>query len=128
MSEGFIASLTSIVRDVRSPDGLARYLGIILFVIGVLRGPFTIDNQMIGWGLVCLSASFAWWYLWRITFIRRDWQGLNVGRKIVWSYLVCGLAFLTVVTVLFYHQITDIWLIPSMLKQYFPMPSSTPRV
>ena len=79
---------------------------------------------MIGWGLACILASFAWWYLWRITFIQRDWKGLNLGRKIVWSYLVWGLVFLAVTVVLFYHQITDIWLVPPILKRYFPISPS----
>ena len=128
MSQGFIASLSSIVKDVRSPDGLARYIGLILFVLGVLRGPFTVENQLIGWGLFCLSLSFAWWFLWRTNFLKRDWQGLFVGRKIIWPHVFWGMVFLTVTALLFYHQITDIWLIPPGLKKYFPTPFPGVRV
>jgi len=130
MSEGFLASLASIVRDVRSPDGLSRYVGLILFVFGILRGPFTTENQMIEWGVTCFFASFAWWYLSRITFMQRDWQGLDMRRTVIWSRVICGLVLLTITAVLFYHfyhQITDSWLIPPILKKYFPMAPSDVR-
>ena len=46
-----------------TPSGLLLVIGLGLFGWGAYKGPFSMRNAMITWGVAALSVSFAWHYL-----------------------------------------------------------------
>jgi hypothetical protein len=127
MAEGFLASLGALVRDVRTPDGFLRYIALVLFVVGVVKGPFNLDNQMMTWGITCAVSSFAWSYLEKSTGVTYDMHS-GSHRYVEWSWLIIGLGFLGIAAVLFYHNVTNVWLLPVWLQKLFPLRQSDVRV
>ena len=117
MEDGFLGSLTKLVTDIKRPDGLLLYLGLVLFVVGVINGPFDISNPKLSWGITCLLGSLAWFYLSQSVGWIHD--GYNAHRPIEWSNVVLGLAVLLATAIFFYRQFTGIWLIPSSVKKHF---------
>jgi len=104
---GFFSGLGDIVDRIKTPPDLLLLVGLGLFGTGVVKGPFSMENAMISFGLIALAASMAWRML--SYPVHRVTTGYEEHRYVQWSNLFWGSVFLIIGCMLAYHQFAHKW-------------------
>ena len=108
MAEGGIFSgIGDIIEKIKKPPDLLLFLGIGLFGWGVFKGPFTMTNAMIGWGLICMTAAMAMKLLSDGVMLVSDTN--HDYRIIQWWNLIGGSLSALACLIFLFHQFANRW-------------------
>jgi len=108
MGEGGIFSgIGEVIEKIKSPPDLFLIIGVALFGWGVFKGPFSIDNPMIEWGMVLALAGMGW----KMLGDSMAWIGdtYNDYRYIRWGKLIGGSFFCIGSLVMAFHLFLHRW-------------------
>jgi hypothetical protein len=106
-SGGFFSGIGEVIDKIKKPPDLFLFVGLGLFGWGVVKGPFSIDNAMIAWGLVCITAAMTI----KLFAESVSWMGDTYRdyRFIHWWNMIGGSLFAAGCAVLIFHQFAHHW-------------------
>jgi hypothetical protein len=104
---GFFSGIGDVIEKIKRPQDLLLFVGLGLFGWSVVKGPFTIDNSMLAWGVAsaCLGMAI------RLLSESVSWVGDNYRdyRFIHWGNIFGGSVFGIAAIAVLFHLFSGRW-------------------
>jgi hypothetical protein len=104
---GIFSGIGEVIEKVKSPPDLFLITGVALFGWGVFKGPFSIENLMIEWGMVLALAGMGWKMLG--DSVQSISDAYHDYRYIRWGKLIGGSLFCVGCSVMTFHLFMHRW-------------------
>lgn len=112
MNEPVTHAVSSVWSDLKEPQNLLLYAGIVALLWGLFRGPVSWDNMLIAVGAISLAVSYGWRYLatCKSVVIGGNAYTMQVATTIHWDRICTGIVFLLAAAWLSYRCSAHHWL------------------